>query len=65
VETFVKLVQKKGRGPPQQDHHHGCHVKAKAIASCTKQIVLDFFDDQGLVYMNYVPRVCPLTLNTP
>ncbi len=35
VETFVKLVQKKGRGPPQQDHHHGCPVKAKAIASCT------------------------------
>ncbi len=31
-------------------------VKAKIHASRTKQIVMAFFDRQGMVYTNYVPR---------
>jgi histone-lysine N-methyltransferase SETMAR len=31
-------------------------VKAKVIATHAKQMVLAFFDDQGIVYTNYVPR---------
>jgi hypothetical protein len=30
-------------------------VKAKVFATRTKQMVLEFFDDQGMVYMNYIP----------
>jgi hypothetical protein len=32
------------------------HFKAKVVATHTKQMVLVFFDDQGMVYTNYVPR---------
>ncbi len=31
-------------------------VKAKVTATRAKQMVLAFFDDQGMVYTNYVPR---------
>jgi hypothetical protein len=31
-------------------------VKAKIHASRTKQMVMAFFDSQGMVYTNYVPR---------
>jgi hypothetical protein len=31
-------------------------VKAKVVATRTKQMVLAFFDDQGVVYTNYDPR---------
>jgi histone-lysine N-methyltransferase SETMAR len=31
-------------------------VKAKVVGTCSKQMVLAFFDDQGMVYTNYVPR---------
>jgi hypothetical protein len=37
-------------------------IKAKVIASHTKQIVLMFFDDKGMIYMNHVPRGA--TVNT-
>jgi hypothetical protein len=37
-------------------------VKATVIATCTKQMVLTFFDDQGIVFTNYVPR--GVTVNT-
>jgi hypothetical protein len=31
-------------------------MKAKVAASGTKQMVLAFFDNKGVIYMNYVPR---------
>jgi hypothetical protein len=33
-----------------------CLVKAKVITTRTKQMLLTFFDDQGMVYTNYVPK---------
>jgi hypothetical protein len=33
-----------------------CPVKAKVVATHTKQMVLAFFNNQGMVYTNYVPR---------
>ncbi len=37
-------------------------IKAKVVVSRTKQMVLTFFDDKGMVYMNHVPRGA--TVNT-
>jgi hypothetical protein len=31
-------------------------IKAKVHASRSKQTVLAFFDNQGLLYVNYVPQ---------
>ncbi len=31
-------------------------MKAKVIASHTKQMVLAFFGDKGMIYTNHVPR---------
>jgi histone-lysine N-methyltransferase SETMAR len=31
-------------------------IKAKVVASRTKQMVLVFFDDKGMIYTNHVPR---------
>ena len=31
-------------------------IKAKVYATCAKQMVIAFFDVQGMVYTNYVPR---------
>jgi hypothetical protein len=31
-------------------------VKAKVAASCTKQVLVAFFDNKGLVYTHIVPR---------
>ncbi len=33
-------------------------VESKVVVTRAKQMVLMFFDNQGMVYMNYVPRVC-------
>jgi histone-lysine N-methyltransferase SETMAR len=42
-----KQLLKKGTSGP---------IKAKVAASCTKQMVLAFFDNQGVIYINHVPQ---------
>ena len=46
-QNSVQTVAKKGTPGP---------IKAKVHATRTKQMVITFFDAQGMVYPNYVPR---------
>ncbi len=38
---------------------HQAPFKAKVVESRTKQMVLTFFDDKGMIYTNFVPRAPP------